>query len=272
MYRFATCNEVFGERPLDQVCREVRESGYQGIEIAPFTLATDPALLSEDERASIRQTISNHGLEFVGLHWLLAAPEGLHATSADKHVRDHTWKYVGHFINLCADLGEDGVVVFGSPKQRSSRAGFNSRQATDAFIEGLGGVAPHAESRGVTLLVEPLSPDQTDVVTSLSEAVSIVDQIGSPNVQTMFDVHNAIKETLPHTQLIRKYLPFIKHIHVNELDGSEPGRGDYDFASLLSTLSELNYSGWVSLECFDFSRDPVEIISGAIQHMAQVKA
>lgn len=268
-YRFATCNEVFGRRPLKDVCQAVRQAGYDGLEIAPFTLGADPAALTRDERRAIRSTIQNAGLDFVGLHWLLAAPEGLHATARDESLRKRTWQYVNHFVDLCADLngGEGGIVVFGSPKQRSSRDGMTSAQATELFITGLSHSAAQAEARGVTLLVEPLSPDQSDVVTSLAESVAIVKQIASPNVQTMFDVHNAAEEREAHTDLIREYFPFIKHVHVNELDGSEPGYRDYDFKPLLKTLTDLNYRGCVSLEAFDFSRDPVEIINRSIHHL-----
>lgn len=250
---------------MTSVLNDLLEAGYEGIEIAPFTLAADPTSLSADDRRLIRGQITDSGLSFVGLHWLLMAPEGLHATSRDQEIRTRTWKYVHHFIDLCADLGDNGVVVFGSPKQRSSRDGMSSREATNVFIEGFRQAASHAEARGVTFLIEPLSPDQTDVVTSLAEAVDIVRQIGSPAIQTMFDVHNAIKETVPHTELLRQYLPYIKHVHVNELDGKEPGMGDYDFAALMKCLAELNYAGWVSLEAFDFTRDPKEIVTRSIR-------
>lgn len=258
---------------MSDVCKAVRETGYRGLEIAPFTLAPDPAALGPADRKSLRQLLRDSQLEFVGLHWLLAAPEGLHATTRDKSVRERTWKYVDHFIDLCADLtapGGQSVVVFGSPKQRSSRDGMTSREATDAYIEGVAKAAPHAEARGVTLLVEALSPDQSDVVTSLAEAVGIVQQIDSPAVQTMFDVHNAVAESVPHTDLIKQYFPFIKHVHVNELDGREPGTGDYDFASLMKCLTDLGYQGWVSLEAFDFSRDPKEIVSRSLNHLTSL--
>jgi D-psicose/D-tagatose/L-ribulose 3-epimerase len=271
-YRFATCNEVFQKQPFASACTQVRDVGYTGLEIAPFTLGADPVALTQDERARVRRHLADSELEFVGLHWLLAAPEGLHATTRDETIRSRTWSYVDQFVDLCADLalstdGNHGIVVFGSPKQRNSRDGMTSSEATNLYIEGLAHAAPHAESRGVTILVEALSPDQCDVVTSLAEAVSIVRQIGSPAIQTMFDVHNAILEKSPHTDLIREFFPFIKHIHVNELDGKEPGMGNYDFAALMKCLTELDYQGWVSLEAFDFTRDPKEIVARSLHHL-----
>ncbi len=125
-------------------------------------------------------------------------------------------------------------------------------------------VAPHAAACHVTLLVEALSPAQTDVITSLAEAVSVVEEIASPAVETMFDVHNAVDETEPHSVLLDRYFQHIKHVHVNEMDGREPGMGNYDFLNLLRKLSEMNYGGWISLEAFDFSRNPRDVAARAI--------
>jgi sugar phosphate isomerase/epimerase len=69
----------------------------------------------------------------------------------------------------------------------------------------------------------------------------------------MFDTHNAINETEPHDVLVDRYFDLIKHVHVNELDGRHCGAGDYDFKPLLAKLRERGYTGWVSLEAFDFT-------------------
>ena len=270
--RFAICNELFRQFSLGETCEQVRALGYQGLELAPFTLSGDPASLDPEERQQIRKTIAEHDVDFVGFHWLLAAPEGLHATSRDEQVRKRTWDYVHSLIDLCADLAEgtasgNSVMVFGSPKQRSTVDGMTPREAVDILTHGLAHAAPHAESRGVKILIEALSPDQTDVVTCLADAVAIVRQIRSAAIQTMFDTHNAKSESEPHAVLLQKYAAYIQHVHVNEMDGREPGMGDYDFDTLLATLGELNYPGWVSVEAFDFSRDAHEVAARAIHSL-----
>jgi sugar phosphate isomerase/epimerase len=269
-YRFAICNELFQDTPLERVCKEVRELGYEGLEIAPFTLSADPASLSKPQREEIVRTIAGEGLEFAGLHWLLTVPPGLHVTTRDELVRKRTWDYVYSLIDLCADLigsaTRPPVIVFGSPKQRSSTDGL-SKKAVDIFACELAQVAPRAEARGVKLLIEALSASQTDVVNTLSEAVAMVKQIDSPAVATMFDVHNAVDEQDSHPALVRQFAPYIRHVHVNEMDGREPGMGDYDFAALSRALSDINYSGWVSVEAFDFSRDPRQVAERAINHL-----
>ncbi|HEX4232070.1 MAG TPA: sugar phosphate isomerase/epimerase family protein [Bryobacteraceae bacterium] len=272
-FRFAVCNELFQSMPFDEACRKVAGVGYQGLEIAPFTLAQNPLDVSAVQRSAIIKTLHDEGLSFVGLHWILMSPPGLHVTTPDGAVRRRSWDHIHHLIDLCADLCSDpdnnGVLVFGSPKQRSTLEGMSRKEAMDVFTNELAHLAPHAEDRRVKILVEALPKNQSDVVNSLAEAVSIVRQIGSPAIKTMFDTHNAVDETEPHAALIRKYFPYIAHVHVNETDGREPGMGDYDFGAVLSVLQELNYSGWVSLEAFDFSRDPIEIASRALDHLRE---
>lgn len=265
-FRHSTCNEVYGKLPLAEVCRSIRRIGYTGIEIAPFTLADNPADLSAEVRREHRDTIQSEGLTFVGLHWLMVSPKGLHVTTPDSALREKSWRHIRDLIDLCADLGDGGVMVFGSPHQRSTQ-GIGVVEATRNYIEGLAGVAPHAEARGVTILVEALPNSQSDVINTLADAALIVDEIGSPAVRTMFDTHNAEDETDSHPAIVERYFPMIRHIHVNEMDGRHPGAGDYDFLSLFKTLRRLEYQGWISLEAFDFTPGPETVASESLRYL-----
>src|ERR1022692_1583529 len=227
--RHAICNEVFENWTFADACRAIRKAGYSGIEIAPFTLAEDPATLTPAGRRECRDIMASEGLQFVGLHWLMVSPKGLHVTTPDADLRCRSWQHIRHLIDLCADLGPDGILVFGSPKQRATTGGLSRVDATrhfveglaastgglsrvDAtrhFVEGLAAVAPHAGQRGVTILMEALPLGQCDVVTSLDEAAALVRQIGHPAVRTMFDCHNAIDETEPHAALVERYYDLI---------------------------------------------------------------
>ncbi len=197
-FRYSICNEAFEKWPFADACRAIRKIGYTGIEIAPFTLAEKPSDVIPARRAEFRRIMQSEGLEFVGLHWLMMSPAGLHVTTPDAGLRHRGWEHIRDLIDLCADLGPDGVMVFGSPKQRATTGGSTREEATRRMAEGLAAAAPHAQSRGVTVLLEALPIGQCDVVQSLAEASEIVDAIGSPAIQTMFDIHNAIDEREPH--------------------------------------------------------------------------
>jgi sugar phosphate isomerase/epimerase len=267
VFRHSICNEVFEKWPFADACRAIRKAGYTGIEIAPFTLSDDPNSLSADQRREYRRAMEAEGLTFVGLHWLLMAPKGLHVTTPDEAVRRRSWEHVRRLVDLCADLGPDGVMVFGSPKQRSTTGGSTPAEATQRFIAGLESVAPHAAERGVTILVEALPKRDCDVVTSLDEAARIVRQINNPAVRTMFDTHNAVEEVERHDVLVDRYFDLIRHVHVNEMDGRHPGTGDYDFKPVLRVLKRRGYTGWISLECFDFSFGAEKIAADSLRYL-----
>ncbi len=263
------CNEAFGETPFSEQCTTLRQAGYQGIELAPFTLALEPLQISAAQRAEYRRIMQAETLQFVGLHWLMVSGAGYHLTTPDPALRARSWQYIRELIDLSADLGEKTVLVFGSPKQRSSTGGLTAAAATRHFVDGFRDVAAQAGDRGVTLLVEALGKSQTDVVNTLSEAAAIVAEIGHPAVQTMFDVHNTESETDSHAKLIERYLPIIRHVHVQEMDGRYPGMGSYDFRSLLQKLTASNYQGWVSLEAFDFSPGASEIARRSLAYLKE---
>jgi len=272
-FRYAMCNEAFEGRPFDESCRIIRHYGYQGIEIAPFTLAADPLDISPEQRRQCRRIMDHEGLEFAGLHWLLVTPKQIHVSTPDSKLREESWQYVGNLVDLCADLStKPAVMVFGSPKQRSSTGGLTPDEATRNFIEGLASVAPRAEERGVTILMEALPHSQSDVVHTLAEAATVVREIGSPAVQTMFDCHNAEDETEPHERLIEKHFPLIRHVHVNEMDGAHPGTGNYDFISIFRELIRLDYKGWISLEAFDFTAGAETIAGESIEYLKKQEA
>jgi D-psicose/D-tagatose/L-ribulose 3-epimerase len=270
--RFSICNEVFGDTPFAASCATTKKIGYDGIEIAPFTLAEDPAKIPAHRQREFRQIMADHELRFVGLHWLMAAPKGLHVTTADRGLRQRSWEHVRHLIDLSAALATPGakeppVMVFGSPQQRNAIGEMTPQEATQVFTEELARVAPRAEAAGVRILVEALPRNQSNIINLLDEAVAVVEQIGSPAVGTMFDTHNAVDETEPHADLIRRRIGYIDHVHVNEIDGREPGTGSYDFSSILNVLIEMGYAGWISLEVFDFARGAEVIARGSLEYL-----
>jgi sugar phosphate isomerase/epimerase len=263
----AICNEVFEGWKFADACRAIRQAGYSGIEIAPFTLAEDPAEIAAGQRREFRDIMAANDLRFVGLHWLMVSPKGLQVTTPDADLRRRSWQHIRHLIDLCADLGPDGILVFGSPKHRGTTGGLSRAEATRHFVDGLAAVAPHAGERGVTILAEALPLGQCDVVTSLDEAAALVREIGHPAIRTMFDVHNAIDETEPHAALLERHYDLIRHVHVNELDGRHPSAGSYDFKPLFDVLRRRNYAGWISAEVFDFASGAENIARDSLRYL-----
>ena len=270
-FKLSVCNELFEEMDFAESCRMLKRVGWDGIEIAPFTLQLDPTTLPATRRQEVRDIIISEGLEFVGLHWLTVGPSGIHVTTPDKAMRDHSWDFVRRLADLTVDLrqGDDGgVMVFGSPGQRKSTGGATREEATKNYVDGVRSLVGHLEASGVTLLVEALPLEQSNVVQTLDEAAGIVDDIGSPNVQTMFDSHNAINEEDPHAEIVERNWSKIRHIHLNELNGSYPRPGGgYDFKPVLQVAKDKSFDRWVSIEVFDFEPGAERMVNESLAYL-----
>ena len=273
-FKFAMCNECMQELPWTEQCRIMSEAGYTGVEIAAFTLVNESVNeLDAAKRRELVAVMNDHGLDCVGLHWLLAPPpHGLHFTTPDEAVRRRTVQYLADLVDFCADLGGK-VMIFGSPNQRNT-VGISVEEAKKNFADGLAAVADHAGERSVKILVETLDSSQTDVVNTMAEALDIVQRVNHPAIGTMFDFHNTLDETESLETLIRTYFDHIEHIQIQEMDGRHLGTGTAvtDYVDSFRALRELNYDKWISLEIFDFSPGGQVIAEESMRVLKQLEA
>jgi sugar phosphate isomerase/epimerase len=268
--RFSICSETFAGMSFADACRAARRIGYEGIEIEPAHLSADPAALPMERRAELRRLMDSHGLRYAGLHSLLKMPPGMHLTTADGAVREKSWDYFARLIDLAADLGDRPVMVLGSSKQRATMGGVAPAEAVRRLTEGLSRMAALAVNRGVTILMEPLAPQLCNVINTLEEAMTVVRAVNSPAVATMFDTHNTAAEEEAPADLIRRYLPYIRHVHLNEMDGRRPGAAGYPFKVVLDALRQGGYGHWVSVEVFDFQPDGETVARQALEYLRRV--
>lgn len=103
--RLALCNEVLAPMAFEDQCVFAAALGYDGLELAPYTLADTPQAIDTARRAAIRRAARDAGIAVSGLHWLLARPDGLSITSSDAAVRARTLEHMHRLIDLCAELG-----------------------------------------------------------------------------------------------------------------------------------------------------------------------
>jgi sugar phosphate isomerase/epimerase len=267
--RYAICNETFGDWPLEKACDFAAACGYTGIEIAPFTLAPLAGDIAARERQDIRRTIARAGLDCVGLHWLLAKTEGFHVAHPDAAVRRHTVEYLGALARLCQDLG-GRVLVFGSPKQRSLVPGVSLEQATDHMCDVFSRLVPVLETTDTVVALEPLSPVETDVLTTAAETCRLIERIGSPHVRLHLDVKAMASEPTPIPDIIHASAAHLEHFHANDVNLQGPGFGAIDFLPIFRALDEIRYAGWVSVEVFDYAPGPDRLARESIEHMRRV--
>lgn len=255
--RLSLCNEVLQPWDIARQCAFARAVGYDGLEIAPFTLSDEPHRLSAGAIAALRRTVEDHGLAVTGLHWLLMAPQGLSITSPDNAVRDRTRDVVLGLLDLAAGLGAR-VLVHGSPAQRRPADGQTHGDAWARARDLLAAIAPHAAARSLTYCLEPLARPDNVFVTTIAAAVRMVEEVGHPALRTMIDASAAgIEEAEPVADAIRRWVPtgLIGHVQLNDRNRRGPGEGEDLFAPVIRALRETGYAGDIAIEPFIYQPD-----------------
>jgi sugar phosphate isomerase/epimerase len=270
-WRFAMCNETFGDWDQPRIFRTLAEIGYTGVEIAPFTLNPDVRKISQRQRDSLRKAAEDAGVQLCALHWLLSKTEGFHLTHPDRDVRTATADYLGELARFCRDLG-GSVMVFGSPQQRNVLPGVERQQAMNHAAEVLQRVVPVLAECNVVLALEPLSPRTTTFLATAAEAVELAERVDSPQCKLLLDCLAMTSETIPPSDLIRRYAKWLVHFHANDPNRRGPGMGTLDFGPIFQALRDVDYRGWVSVEVFDVSPGAETIARESLKYMKEMVA
>jgi sugar phosphate isomerase/epimerase len=266
--RISLCNEVIRTLPFERQCTFARAVGYDGLEIAPFTIAEEPHLLSPIRRADIRSAAANAGVAISSLHYLLLTPKGLSITSSDQARRTRTVEVMRRLCDLAVDLGAR-LLVHGSPVQRMLEAG-KETECRKYGIESFASAAEAASQAGVTYCIEPLAPPDAQFINTVEEAAAIVRAIANPAIRTMIDCSAAGRaEAQSIPRLLRQWLPtgLIAHVHFNDPNRRGPGEGSLAFGPILRALVKGGYQGAIAIEPFVYDPDGPACASRAIGYV-----
>lgn len=264
--KLAICNEFCEGWDIERVFALAADTGYQGVEIAPFTLAPDVNEISPGRRRQIAAQAEKHGIEIVGLHWLLASPKGLHLSHPDESIRNRTANYFKDLIRFCGELGGTKMII-GSPQQRNIVEGMSPQQAWDAAKDFFGGMLRDAEQHGVDLCIEPLARAATNFINTAAEGLKLCREIGHRRFRLHLDMNAMSDEGRPLDDIIKQCKGYVGHVHANDANLGYPGSGNTDFGAVAEGLKAIGYDEWVSVEVFDFEPGPEKIAAQSYRYL-----
>jgi sugar phosphate isomerase/epimerase len=264
--RFGICNEIFQGWSLDRTFQFAREVGYDAVEIAPFTIATDVREISQEQRKEIRRSAEQTGILISGIHWVLVQTEGMHLTHPDAAVRGRTSAYFEALVDFCAEIGGRFIIV-GSPKQRNLVEGVTVEQGVRWAQETFRPAVARAEKKNVVICFEPLGPGETNFINTAEAAINLVAPLNSSAFKIILDVKAMSSEAKPIPEIIRQSKGNFAYFHANDKNLKGPGFGDIDFAPIGAALKEVGYDGFVSVEVFNFDEGPEEIARRSLAYL-----
>jgi D-psicose/D-tagatose/L-ribulose 3-epimerase len=116
--------------------------------------------------------------------------------------------------------------------------------------EVLHAAGDYAAQANIILTPEALNRFECYLCNTMDHLSKLVSMVDHPNVKAMFDTHHANIEEKKLSTAIKKIAPVLAHVHISENDRGTPGDGHVSWDETFSTLAEIKYKGWLTIEAF----------------------
>jgi sugar phosphate isomerase/epimerase len=218
-----------------------KAAGFDYVELSTSEIAA----LSDDDFARAAARIRDNGLPVPAMNLFLPAALKVTGPAID---RDQQMTYVKRAFARQQQLGTT-IVVFGSGGARRVPDGFSKDEGFQQLVEFGRRIAPEARARGITVAIEPLRPEETNIINSAAEGLALVNAIGDPNFQLMVDFYHlaSVKED---PSIIARARDHIRHLHMANPQGRVFPRdaSEYDYTPFFAALRTIGYDGRISVE------------------------
>ena len=225
---------------LFPVLEEIKSTGFDGVEVPVFNVtpaAWKPWRRKLDELGLDRIAVTINGPDF-------------NQIDPDPFQRKATLERNKRALECAAELGSSLM----TGPFHSALGVFTGKAPREEELawcaENLNTLAEHARALGITLGLEYLNRFESYLVSSTDELIALADRVGHPNCKLMFDTFHANIEEKDMSDAIRKMGSRLVHVQLSENDRSTLGKGHVDFPRIIGTLSEIGYTGMMSIEAF----------------------
>ena len=238
--KYSISNIAWGEADDGKMYRILKENGFDGVEIAPTRLFTNPYDRLEEAHQYMYMLKNKYGLAVSSMQSIwYGVGQNIFGTAEDRlFLTDYTKKAI-----LFAESMNCKNLVFGCPKNRNMPRGADIGVAKE-FFKTLG---DFAYRHGTNLAIEP-NPAiyNTNFLNFTKDACEFVREIDSKGLKVNIDmgtiIHNGEN---PH--LVKTYKTVVNHIHISRphLAVIEPCR---EYRTLKKVLAKTDYDGYISIE------------------------
>ena len=200
------------------------------------------------DRRSMLRSLEKTGIEVSTIGTGRAYGEDkIFFTSSDKQVREAAVQRIKDQIDFASLVGANviiGLIRGLLPEGESERA-----MARAYAIDCLKECADYAQKAGILLPVEAINRYETNFLTTAEEADQFIREIDSDAIGLHLDTFHMNIEEVSIEEAIKNHAKRLIHIHLADSNRWAPGMGHLNFQSILSTLRETGYPGYLGLEC-----------------------
>jgi len=156
--------------------------------------------------------------------------------------------YVTGVLSRLKQLGVK-VVVLGSGGARRVPDGFSKEEAFAQLVDFGRRIAPVARDNGITIVVEPLRKQETNIINTAREGLALVKAVDRPEIRLLVDYYHLAEEG-ENADIIAEAGPLLAHAHIANPKGRVfPLSADESaYEGFFSNLCKIGYKGRLSVE------------------------
>jgi len=141
------------------------------------------------------------------------------------------------------------ILCFGSGGARRVPDGFSKEEALAQLVAFGKRIAPEARANGITIVIEPLRRQETNIINTTAEGLALVKAVGDPNFELLIDFFHLASEK-EDPAIILEARDHIRHLHMANPQGRVfPQQWEeYDYAPFFANLRKIGYAGGISIE------------------------
>lgn len=248
-----------------EVAARAKECGYDYIESALQVVAS----LSEEDFNTYVDTMNAADMKCLAMCGFFPGTIKLVGDEADF---EKIKSYIEFSLSRASKLGAK-TVVFGSGAARTIPEGADTQKCTNQLVDAIKYAGNTAANYGITIVIEPLNANETNMATTVKEAVEFVKQVNLPNVKTMVDFHHfhIMKEDYSVLFEVKDYLAHM-HIARGTADRGVPClESDREYLKeVFGVINKLGYDGTLTIEAI-YKDFPTEM-ENAIKMFKEINA
>ena len=218
-----------------------KAAGFDYVELS----ATEVAGLSDADFEAATAKIKEVGLPTPAAN--LFVPASIRLTGPDTDP-DAQMAHVKKVMSRLSKLGVD-VIVFGSGGARRIPDGFAKEDAFKQLVDFGRRAANEAKPYNITIAIEPLRKQETNIINSAAEGLELVKAIDHPNFQLMIDFYHLASEQ-EDPAIVLRAKDHIRHLHTANPQGRVfPLKWEeFDYAPFFANLRAIGYDKRISVE------------------------
>jgi sugar phosphate isomerase/epimerase len=246
---------------LEKGFGRVADLGYQGVEL----MTKNPITL---DGPGMKRLLDGAGIPLVSLctgH--VFGEDGLGLVGPDREVCSRAMKRLKEFVDFAADNFGDGTMV-NIGRSRGQGYAEDPNRTLDEMAKAFGELADYARPKGIRLVLEPITVNQTNFINTTRDGIDMVDRVGRDNFGLMLDVYHMNIEDDDIYESIRQAGKRCWFCHFTDNNRKYPGSAHLDFKRIVDTLQEIGYDGYVSMEILPWP-DGDTAARKAIAHVKQ---